>query len=79
MIIRQENPTDIDAIRAVIGEAFRGTQEADLVDRLRSDNDLLVSLVAEHDRQIMVTSAFRGCGLYRMAAAHLVSALRRLR
>jgi methionyl-tRNA formyltransferase len=53
MIIRQENPADVDAIRAVIREAFGGAQEADLVDRLRSDNDLLVSLVAEQDGQII--------------------------
>jgi putative acetyltransferase len=53
MIIRQENPADVDAIRAVIREAFGGAQEADLVDRLRSDNELLVSLVAEQDGQII--------------------------
>jgi putative acetyltransferase len=49
MMIRPERAGDIAAIRGVIRAAFAGTQEADLVDRLRNDNDLLASLVAEQD------------------------------
>jgi putative acetyltransferase len=49
MMIRPENAGDIAAIRSVNRSAFAGEAEADLVDRLRDDNDLLASLVAEQD------------------------------
>jgi putative acetyltransferase len=41
------------AIRAVNEAAFGGLYEADLVDRLRSDENVLLSLVAELDRSIV--------------------------
>jgi putative acetyltransferase len=44
--IRPEEPSDRDAIRAVLVQAFGAAAEADLVDRLRSDGDLVLSLVA---------------------------------
>lgn len=44
--IRPEEPSDRDAIRAVLERAFGEAAEADLVDRLRSDGDLVLSLVA---------------------------------
>jgi putative acetyltransferase len=48
--IRIENCDSLNeraAIRAVNGAAFEGAEEADLVDRLRTDAHVLVSLVAE--------------------------------
>lgn len=48
--IRMENPDDYAeraAIRAVNEAAFAGAEEADLVDRVRSDGHALISLVAE--------------------------------
>jgi len=47
MIIRQEMPGDVMRIRDILAAAFAGGQEADLVDGLRRNDDLLLSLVAE--------------------------------
>lgn len=44
--IRPETPADHAAIRRVVTRAFGSTVEADLVDRLRTGGDLLLSLVA---------------------------------
>ncbi|NIX76111.1 GNAT family N-acetyltransferase [Microvirga terricola] len=44
--IRIEESTDRAAIRAIHAAAFGGNAEADLVDRLRADGDLTLSLVA---------------------------------
>jgi putative acetyltransferase len=46
MLIRPETAFDFDAIRAVNIDAFGGSDEADLVDRLRCDDVVLLSLVA---------------------------------
>jgi len=46
MLIRDEEPGDLPAIRAVVEAAFGQRQEADLVDRLRADGDGVLSLVA---------------------------------
>ena len=43
--IRPERPQDVAAIRAVVGAAL-GAAEADLVEALRRDGDLILSLVA---------------------------------
>ncbi|MGH6951983.1 MAG: GNAT family N-acetyltransferase, partial [Vitreimonas sp.] len=42
-------PRDYAAIRQVIRHAFDGDEEADLVERLRADSDVLVELVAATD------------------------------
>jgi putative acetyltransferase len=47
LAVRDETPADFAAIRAVNEAAFGGAQEADLVDTLRRDGDLLLSLVAD--------------------------------
>ena len=47
MIIRSESSGDIADIRAILRAAFAGDQEADLVDGLRRDGDLLLSKVAD--------------------------------
>jgi len=47
MIIRPEAPGDIAHIRDILCAAFAGDQEADLVDGLRRDGDLLLSMVAD--------------------------------
>lgn len=49
MTIREERPTDAEAIRTVHLAAFETSTEADLVDALRSDAAPIVSLVAEDD------------------------------
>jgi putative acetyltransferase len=58
MLIREERPGDQDAIRQLVKEAFAlathssGT-EAEIIDRLRSDTSLSVSLVAEESDEIV--------------------------
>ncbi|RCS25161.1 N-acetyltransferase [Phyllobacterium salinisoli] len=53
MIIRDEKPADIAAIRRVVEAAFQQPAEADLVDRLRADGDSVLSLVAEGEGEII--------------------------
>jgi putative acetyltransferase len=52
MIIRQENPEDIPGIRHVNETAFGRPNEADLVDALRRNGKVILSLVAEEDGEI---------------------------
>jgi len=58
MIVRPERPDDIVSIRDILHEAFAGTQEADLVDRLRDDGDLLLSMVADDAERLVGHIAF---------------------
>jgi putative acetyltransferase len=58
LTLRPEAPTDVAAIRAVNEAAFAGTEEADLVDALRSDGDLVLSLVAAEDDDVIGHIAF---------------------
>lgn len=48
-MIRDATPRDFAAIRAIIRHAFEGDDEADLVESLRDDSDMLVELVADSD------------------------------
>lgn len=45
-LIRPELPGDVPGVRAVLEAAFGGTQEADAVERLHADGDLVLALVA---------------------------------
>lgn len=47
MLVREEIPADHDAARRVVTAAFGQPDEARLVDRLRADGDVVISLVAE--------------------------------
>lgn len=58
LIIRAEMPADVAAIRAVHFSAFPAAQEADLVDVLRADGDLVLSLVAVRDGAVTGHIAF---------------------
>jgi len=58
LVIREEAPADVAAIHAVERRAFDRAGEADLVDRLRADGALLVSLVADLDGHIVGHVAF---------------------
>lgn len=56
IIIRQEEPTDIPAVQALLVGAFGGEKEAKLVDALRKNPDVFVpelSLVAVTDNQVV--------------------------
>jgi putative acetyltransferase len=51
--IRNEKPEDVAAIRHVLEEAFGGSDEADLVERLREAGKAVISLVAECEGQLV--------------------------
>jgi putative acetyltransferase len=51
--VREETAADIDAIRAVNEAAFGQSNEADLVDALRNEAQLFISLVAEHAGRVV--------------------------
>lgn len=58
MVVRAETPADVAAIRAVLLSAFPGAQEAGLVDALRAEGDLVLSLVAMRDGKVAGHAAF---------------------
>lgn len=58
MIIRPERSDDAASIGEVVTAAFGQRQEADLVQRLREDGDMILSLVAEDDGAIVGHVAF---------------------
>lgn len=49
MIIRDAEPEDEIAIRAIVASAFGRADEARLVDQLRADGDAFIELVAEDE------------------------------
>ncbi len=56
--IRPEEPEDAGPIRDLLVAAFAGPAEARLVDTLRADGDLVLSLVALHETQVIGHVAF---------------------
>jgi putative acetyltransferase len=52
VIVRTETPHDHSAIRDVVVEAFGRAQEADLIEGLRRDGALAISLIAEIDGRV---------------------------
>ncbi len=70
MIVRDEEPGDIAAIREITVAAFGQPAEADLVDQLRADGDCAISLVAVDGGKIVghvlfstMTAPFRALSL----------------
>lgn len=57
-VIRQEDPGDGSQIRDLLEASFPGYGEAVLVDRLRSDGDIDLSLVAEDQGVVIGYTAF---------------------
>ena len=51
--IRPERPDDVAVIRQITHRAFGSPGEADLVDRLRAADNMVASLVAERDGQVV--------------------------
>lgn len=59
MEIREERQEDIEAIGKLNDVAFKGSaEESRIIERLREDGDLLLSLVAVEDEQIIGHIAF---------------------
>ena len=56
--VRAEQPSDRTAIHGLIAQAFGSDAEAGLVDTLRDQGDLIVSLVAERDGNLAGHIAF---------------------
>ncbi len=56
--IRPERPTDHRAVATLLEAVFPGPDEARLVERLRSDGDLTIALVAEAAGEIVGHVAF---------------------
>lgn len=56
--MRLEEPADAPQIRVLLEASFPGHAEALLVDRLRSDGDIVLSLVAEDDGIVIGFIAF---------------------
>ena len=52
-MIRHASPADYAAIREVVAAAFEKPDEADLVERLRADGDVVFELVAEEAGEIV--------------------------
>ncbi len=53
MLIREEKPEDIAGIRAVVSAAFARPAEAAIIDVLRQRAEPFISLVAEHEGEIV--------------------------
>jgi putative acetyltransferase len=53
MLVREETPADFDAIREINRLAFGGEAEGQLIDRLRADGDVVLSLVAQIDGEVV--------------------------
>lgn len=64
MNIRLERPSDHDAIRAVNDRAFEQPDEGKLVDALRENGALTLSLVAEVDEKVVGHIAFSPVTVY---------------
>lgn len=76
MIIRCEEPADISEIRKVVEAAFPTPAEARLVERLRSDGDAVISMVAVESGIVVghvmlskMDAPFRALGLGPVAVA----------
>lgn len=76
MLIRDEHPDDLPAIRAVVEAAFGQRQEADLVERLRAEGDAVISLVAVDGGKVVgyvlfseMTAPFRALALAPVSVA----------
>ena len=54
IIVRLEQAGDVAPVRAVLAGAFGRPDEADLVDRLRANQELVLALVAEVDNRGIV-------------------------
>jgi len=70
MIVRSEEPTDIDIIHRVVAAAFNRPDEANLVDQLRAHGDCVISLVALVENELVghalfsrMSAPFRALGL----------------
>jgi putative acetyltransferase len=74
-MIRDVTASDYAAIRAVLRHAFPANEEADLVEQLRADGDVLVELVAASDAAIQGHILYSPLAIERNGAAIKAAAL----
>jgi putative acetyltransferase len=74
-MIRDAAPTDYAAIRTVLAHAFPANEEADLVEQLRADRDVLVELVTASDAAIQGHILYSPLAIERDGAAIRAAAL----
>ena len=74
-MIREATPADHAAIRAVLRHAFPADEEADLVEQLRADGDVLVELVEASDIAIQGHILYSPLAIERDGAAIRAAAL----
>jgi putative acetyltransferase len=72
--IREEEPRDLEAVRAVNRGAFGGEGEAELVRRLWADGEVLFGLVAEVDGQVVGHVLFSRLPIELMSGEAVVAA-----
>jgi len=53
MIIRDETASDRRAVYEVVSAAFKQSPEAELVEALSGNGDMMISLVAEHEQHLI--------------------------
>jgi putative acetyltransferase len=58
VVLREEDPRDARQVRDLLESSFPGSAEANLVNRLRSDGDIVLSLVAEDQGVVVGYVAF---------------------
>ena len=75
MTLRPAKREDAAAIRAVLIAAFPTPEEADLVDRLRADSDILLEWAAEIDGEIVGAVQYSPLRLARPSGETLAAAL----
>ena len=75
MTLRPAKREDAVAIRAVLVAAFPTPEEADLVDRLRADGDILLEWTAEMDGEIVAAVQYSPLRLARSSGEALAAAL----
>lgn len=62
IVIRSEDAEDVVAVRLVNESAFKRRDEADLIDRLRREDAIVLSLIAEMSSRSWATFCSAGCG-----------------
>ena len=73
--IRPELPDDVGAVSALLRQAFDGTDEAALVERLRSDGDAIGALVAIEGDGVVGHILFSELGLQEARVKRRLAAL----
>ncbi len=75
LTIRSESPADVEALYALVQAAFGRKSEAELLNRLRAEDALLLSHVAELDGEIVGQAAYSLLSVSDAGQTHFFPAL----